>query len=97
MAGTLPAEISTTITQLNLRKKENQIVVVEGVETGEINRKPCSHHRFLAEGLGIVAARLSKLGRFPLFPKAGGKGWAAIARNKPSIFPRKSRPQTHFS
>jgi hypothetical protein len=60
------------------KKKKNPIVVVEAVETGEIRLHPCPRLLFFEEGLGIAVARLSKLGRFPLFPEAGENGWAAI-------------------
>ena len=43
---------------------------------------------FHGNGLGRVIAQLVKLGRFPLFPRPGGKVMAVISRFQPPFFLR---------
>jgi hypothetical protein len=56
---------------MDFKKKINPIVVVEAVETGEIDGYSCAISVFHGTGLGRVVAQLVKLVRFPPFPRPG--------------------------
>jgi hypothetical protein len=72
---------------MDLKKKINPIVVVEAVETGEIDGYPCAYRRFSRERPGDGGHPFVESGSFSPVSRAWGKEMAAIGRFQPPVFP----------
>jgi hypothetical protein len=68
------------------KKKINPIVVVEAVETGEIDGYPCAYRRFLRERPGEGGYPVGEIGSFSTVSRAWGKVMAVIGRFQPPVF-----------
>jgi hypothetical protein len=69
-----------------LNKKKNLIVVVEAVETGEIDGYPCAHRRFPRKWPGEGGCPVGEIGSFSTISPAWGKVVAVIGRFQPPFF-----------
>jgi hypothetical protein len=72
--------------QMDLKKKINPIVVVEAVETGEIDGYPCAYRRFSRERPGEGGCPVGEIGSFSTVSRAWGKVMAVIGRFQPPVF-----------
>jgi len=72
--------------QMDLKKKINPIVVVEAVETGEIDGYPCAYRRFPRERPGEGGCPVGEIGSFSTVSRAWGKVMAVIGRFQPPFF-----------
>jgi len=68
------------------KKKINPIVVVEAVETGEINGYPCAYRRFSRKRPGEGSCPVGEIGSFSTVSPAWGKVMAVISRFQPPFF-----------
>jgi hypothetical protein len=68
------------------KKKINPIVVVEAVETGEIDGYPCAYRRFPRERPGEGGYPVGEIGSFSTVSRAWGKLMAVIGRFQPPFF-----------
>jgi hypothetical protein len=69
-----------------IKKKINPIVVVEAVETGEIDGYPCAYRRFPRERPGEGGYPVGEIGSFSTVSRAWGKVMAVIGRFQPPVF-----------
>jgi hypothetical protein len=69
-----------------LNKKNNPIVVVEAVETGEIDGYPSAYRRFPREQPGERGCPIGEIGSFSTVSRAWGKVMALIGRFQPPVF-----------
>jgi hypothetical protein len=70
------------------KKKKNPIVVVEAVETGEIDNDPSAHRRFSRQRPGDGGPSIVEIGLFSTVSRAWGKAMAVIGRFPARVFPR---------
>jgi hypothetical protein len=72
--------------QTEFKKKINPIVVVEAVETGEIDDYPCAYQHFPRERPGEGGCPVGEIGSFSTISPAWEKVVAVIGRFQPPFF-----------
>jgi hypothetical protein len=73
---------------VGFKKKKNPIVVVEAVETGEIDHEPSAHRHFSRQRPGDGGPPFVEIESFSTVSRAWGKAMAVIGREPAPVFPR---------